>query len=243
MREPTLRRPVALMYIAALLVVACVGKGSAAGSTGGGAGAADSLAVLAEYGVTLALSGEYEAAERAFIGLLARSPGDARALNNLGNLHLLRGAPDLASAFYGRALEADSADAGIRLNRSVALMRAGKNDLALTQAGIAIRRAGGPESAASLLGLRQDEIESKASETEVDGTLSRSQIRALLEDAASAVPEAAQPAASADSSGSREEAGTGSGTETRDSGRRMWRSAGPRADDGTGIMLNLYWKR
>jgi tetratricopeptide (TPR) repeat protein len=222
--------------IAGSLAVACAGPGFAGEGTRDNGATPDTLAVLTEYGVTLALSGEYEDAERIFIDLLVHSPGDGRALNNLGNIHLLRGAPDLALAFYRRAQEADSTDIGIRLNRSIAFMRMGNTESALSEAALAIGEAGGLRSAAALLGLRYDEPESKASEPEADASLSKSQIRALLEEAAVAVPRAGEPDAPSDSTEVQD------GRETKDTRKRTWRSAGPRASDHVEIMLNLYWK-
>ena len=221
--------------VAGSLVLACAGLGFGAEGMGDDEGKPDNLAALAEYGVTLAFSGESEEAERIFIDLLVRSPGDGRALNNLGNLHLLRGAPDLALAFYGRALEADSTDGGIRLNRSIAFMRMGNTQSALSEAALAIGEAGGLKSAASPLGLRYDEPEFKASEPVVDGSLSKNQITALLEEAAAAVPHAGERDAPTDSTGVRGEA------DTLNAGKRTWRSAGPRAGDEAEVMLNLYW--
>jgi tetratricopeptide (TPR) repeat protein len=208
----------------------------AADGVGDEPGEPDRLDVMAEYGVTLALSGQYESAERVFIDLLERSAGDGRALNNLGNLHLLQGAPDLALAFYSRALEADSTDGGIRLNRSIAFMRMGNDEAALSEAALAIGTAGGIGSAASLLGLRYDEPESKASEPAVDGSLSKSQITALLEEAAEAVPVEGEGLAPADSTE------VGGGTAARGAAKQTWRSAGLRAGDEAEVVLNLYWK-
>lgn len=236
MGKPILVKLMTPVCIAGSLALACAGLCFATEGKGDDGGTPDGLAVLAEYGVTLALSGESEDAERAFIDLLVRAPGDGRALNNLGNLHLLRGAPDLALAFYSQALEADSSDGGIRLNRSIALMRMGKNESALTEAAFAVGEAGGLRNAASLLGLRYDDPESKASAPAVDGSLSRSQISALLEEAAVAVPRAREPDAPSDSAEVRY------GVEPADARKRTWRSAGPRAGDDLEVTLNLYWK-
>ena len=65
-----------------------------------------------EYGVTLAIGGEEARAESVFVTMLSHTRGDARALNNLGNLRLLRGETGVALAFYDRALRGDSLDAG-----------------------------------------------------------------------------------------------------------------------------------
>src|SRR5580765_1261525 len=78
-----------------------------------------------EYGVTLAMTGEEARAESLFITMLSHTRGDSRALNNLGNIRLLRGETSVALAFYERALRGDSLDAGIYLNRATALMLIG----------------------------------------------------------------------------------------------------------------------
>ena len=90
----------------------------------------ESLEAECDYGITLALSGNPARAESVFVSLLSHSPGDARALTNLGNLELMQGEPDVALVFYGRAAQIDTADAGIILNRAVALMILGDEDLA-----------------------------------------------------------------------------------------------------------------
>src|SRR5439155_1382297 len=77
---------------------------------------ANLLRAECEYGIALALAGADASAESAFVSLLSHAPGDARALNNLGNTHLLRGASHVAirrgtrgrrhRRFRGRLLEA-----------------------------------------------------------------------------------------------------------------------------------------
>ena len=219
------------------LAVAAVFSGAAvAADTDAGDGPHDSLALLTEYGVTLALSGDLAGAERAFVDLLVRSPGDARALNNLGNLHLLRGESGLALAFYERASEMDSADGGIRLNRSIAFMQRGDDESALREAALAIQEAGSLEGAASLLGLRSEEPIFKASESTTDPALTKSQLTALLKDAALAVPGNDESDVPADSTAVPAEA------EPQDTRKRTWRSAGLRASDEVEVILNLYWK-
>src|SRR5437773_1031935 len=106
-----------------------------------------------EFGVTLAMSGEEARAESLFITMLSHTRGDARALNNLGNLRLLRGETGVALAFYERALRGDSLDAGIHLNRATALMLLGdkvRSEQAFT---VGVKLAGGVDKAQALLGL------------------------------------------------------------------------------------------
>src|SRR5262245_61618575 len=83
-----------------------------------------------EYGGTLAVSGEEARAESLFITMLSHTRGDARALNNLGNIRLLRGETGVALAFYERALRGDSLDAGIHLNRATGLLLIGDKERA-----------------------------------------------------------------------------------------------------------------
>lgn len=106
-----------------------------------------------EYGITMALCGRSAAAESAFVSLLSHNPGDARALNNLGNVHLYRGEADVALVFYGFAMARDSADAGIVLNRSVALLALGRDAEAESLAARGVQASGGAGSAEDLLGM------------------------------------------------------------------------------------------
>src|SRR5439155_1897753 len=106
-----------------------------------------------DYGVMLGLEGKGAAAESVFTSLLSHSPGDSRALTNLGNLHLLRGDRDVALAFYDLAAAADSADAGIRLDRAVALYLMSQDTLARAAAAEAVAMAGGSKPATPPPGL------------------------------------------------------------------------------------------
>src|SRR5437867_5274750 len=103
-----------------------------------------------EYGVSLAISGEQARAESIFVSMLSHTRGDSRALNNLGNLRLLRGETGVALAFYDRALRGDSLDAGIHLNRATALMMIGDEVRASEAFAIGVRLAGGVERAPAL---------------------------------------------------------------------------------------------
>jgi len=48
----------------------------------------------------------------------SRHRHDARALNNLGNLSLMKREFAVALSYYDAALQGDSADAGVHLNRA-----------------------------------------------------------------------------------------------------------------------------
>ncbi|MGH7741941.1 MAG: hypothetical protein ACRENS_07960, partial [Candidatus Eiseniibacteriota bacterium] len=187
---------------------------------------------LCEYGITLALQGKSAAAESAFVTLLSRSPGDARALNNLGNLHLWRGQSALALEFYRAAAAADTADAGIILNGATALAMAGEDAEASRQAAVGVERAGGFESAAGLLGIPASSTSSAEDLGADRARLSREQALQMLRSAAHAVPaDSTHHGAAADSSRS---AGAKHGA--------TWRSAGARGADESGPPAVVYWK-
>ena len=184
-----------------------------------------------EYGVTLAISGEEARAESVFVTMLSHTRGDARALNNLGNLRLLRGETGVALAFYDRALKGDSLDPGIHLNRATALMMLGDQQRSQQAFAVGVKLAGGLEPAQALLGLppeSQQPAEKAAKKTAID----RDQLRAMLKKAAASVPK--DSLRIMDSSVSTGAAGTH---------KSAWRSAGARASDGSDTPLILYWKR
>jgi predicted Zn-dependent protease len=179
-------------------------------------------------GVTLAMSGEVTRAESVFVSMLSNTRGDTRALNNLGNLRLLRGELGVALAFYDRALRGDSLDAGIQLNRAIALMLMGDEARAQQAAGTGVRLAGGVDQAQALLGLRAEDAQGRASR---QAYVNRAEVRALLRKAAASVPSDTTHIGAPDSavSGTRK--------------APTWRSAGPRAADQSDAAVVLYWKR
>lgn len=191
--------------------------------------AADTMDSRGEYGVNLAIGGQPTRAESVFVSMLSHTRGDARALNNLGNLRLLRGESGVALAFYERALNADSADAGIYLNRATALMIIGDENRARQSFAIGLRLAGSLERAQALLGLPPEKqpTERAASKTVIDPE----QLRAMLHSAATTVP--------GDSVITRGRAAAGGAASRQTS---AWRSAGARGSDGSGTPQLLYWK-
>jgi tetratricopeptide (TPR) repeat protein len=230
---------------------------AAEGVSQGGAGTARDAAGadrLAEYGVTLAFKGDVARAESAFVTLLSIAPRDARALNNLGNLNLMQGESEMAMAFYARAEKSDTADAGIPLNRSVALMLSGNDTAANAEAARAVKMAGGLERAGSLLAVRSAQMaESKEAKTPSRTYLSKNEVMALLKGAKTAVPPgAAQPAQGAGAAGGGGAgkadslavgASAGSGAASAPAAKpKSWRSAGLRASDFSEIATSLYWK-
>lgn len=192
------------------------------------------LQLECEYGIALALEGKVTEAEAAFMSLLSHSPRDPRALNNLGNTHLLRGDLDVALAYYQRAQGADPQDAGIVLNRATAFLIHGDEDQAVDMAADGVRRAGSARNAAKLLGLA---LRDPADETArgADKTyLSREEVIALIQAAAAEV--------SQDTTLVKRKAPPAPGGKKR---RRVspWRAAGTRGSDGTDTSTVLYWKQ
>lgn len=182
-----------------------------------------------EYGVSLAIGGQEARAESVFVSMLSQTRGDSRALNNLGNIRLLRGEAGVALAFYDRALHADSLDAGIHLNRATALMIIGDEARARQSFEVGVRLAGGFERAEALLGLPPEKqpTDKAARKTAIDPE----QLRAMLQRAATAVPTDSVAAASRTTS-----------TDAAGKHPSAWRSAGARGSDGGGTPQLLYWK-
>jgi Flp pilus assembly protein TadD len=206
----------------------------AAGKASAQASVPDATSRLCEYGITLALTGDFTRAESVFMALLSRAPRDGRALNNLGNLHLWHDHPDVALEFYRAASEADSTDAGIVLNTAMALRLAGDEGSAMIEAEEGVRRAGGIRDAAALLGLpyeqRDDPLEKSSDRTRMN----REQALFLLRAASRAVPRdsTVHSPTHADSVGAA-------------SRRRVpsWRSAGARGSEQNDTTPVVYWKR
>ena len=225
--SPGIRRPLGPLAL-------CAGALVLAGASSYAAPAdpvrpADEYSKRCDYGITLAMSGRSAVAETAFVSLLSDQPGDVRALNNLGNLHFMRGEPDVAIAFYDWAVKADSTDAGIRLNRATCYLALGDQDRASREAETGVHLAGGLEAANRLVGLRpEDDAPAKAAEHSI---VSAGELRALLKAAAAAVP--------ADSSRRAGMAGEKGG---KGRPKATWRSGGTRAADDFSVNKLLYWK-
>jgi len=234
-----------------VLPALAVERAQPAGATqAGGAGGTDRLA---EYGITLAFRGDVARAESVFVTLLSIAPRDARALNNLGNLYLMKGESEVAMAFYSRAAKADTSDAGIPLNHSVALMLSGNDAAAKAEAVRAINMAGGLERAGSLLALRSEQMaESKQAKAPSRTYLSKSEVMALLKGAKTAVPPGATQVArgpggagggKADSLTAGPAGAPSIGAAAAPAAKpKSWRSAGLRASDFSEIATSLYWK-
>lgn len=184
-----------------------------------------------DLGVTLALSGDVAEAESVFVSLLSSDPAGTRALTNLGNIHLMKGELEVALAFYDMAFRGDPEDPGILLNRSVALMLLGEEDMARSQAKEGIDMAGGMKEASSMLGLKWTELDVDASKGAEETYVNKEEVEALLRAALQSVP---SDSAKVDTTA------TGEAKKKR---RMSWRAAGARAADGTQVGQVLYWKR
>jgi Flp pilus assembly protein TadD len=233
------RRWLMVCLVGAVLVPALglIGHDAAIGATGTAASPAGSaLKAECDLGITLAFSGDDARAESVFISLLSHSPRDARALTNLGNLHLIRGEPDLALAFYERAGKLDSLDAGVVLNQAVALLLLGKQDAAEARARRGTEMAGGVREASSLLGFRvsEQDAEARAADRAAEKPhIAKDEIAVLLNAARHNIP--------ADSSGT----GAKSQGQSKQPGQQApsLRSAGTRASGESVVADMIYWKR
>ena len=192
--------------------------------------AAEKVDSRADLGVSLAIGGSETSAESVFVSMLSHTRGDARALNNLGNLRLLRGEAGVALAFYDRALRADSADAGIHLNRATSLMLLGDQKRSEEAFATGVKLAGGLDRAMTLLNLPADNapVDRGAKKTAINPE----QLKSMLKRAAATVPK--DQIKVVDSEVTTNPASKTSST---------WRSAGARASDGTEAPMLLYWKR
>lgn len=184
-----------------------------------------------EYGVALAITGEEARAESLFITMLSHTKGDARALNNLGNIRLMKGETGVALAFYERALRGDSLDAGIHLNHATALMLLGDKERSEEAFALGVKLAGGVEQAQALLGI-PPEPQATGDRAAKKPVVDPEQIRAMLKKAASTIPDQKVKPAN-----------TGGDKTAANKNASAWRSAGPRASDGSETPQLLYWKR
>jgi tetratricopeptide (TPR) repeat protein len=219
-----------------LLVLILVVPSAAAASEGESEATGDT-ALRAEYGVTLALGGRMDEAERVFISVLSEDPENAATLNNLGNLHLARGDVDVALAFYRTAALADSTDAGIVLNRSIALMLLGDEAGAEAEAARGLEMAGGADAARIILGLPSGGQPDENAKAADQAFLTQEEIAALLDAVSSSVPSDTTASVSGDSLGAVSETAPEKVAQPK-----TWRSAGPRASGGSELSTMLYWK-
>jgi len=193
-----------------------------------------------EYGITMALSGKSAAAESAFVSLLSHSPGDARALNNLGNVHLYRGEADVALVFYGFAMAQDSSDAGILLNRSVALLALGRVAEAESVAARGVEASGGAGSAEDLLGMS----DARMGETSARGSEMSARVPLLRPGDGKSARVAVTQADVRRLLGARAATSTPSSrSDTTRSAESRPSPAGTRAASAADALPSVYWKR
>ena len=210
-----------------LLAVALLVAAVAAAETSG-----DSRCAL---GIMRALQGSLAPAESLFLGTLSMSPRNACALANLGNLSILRGQPELAVAFYDRAIGLDSLDAGLRLNRTIALALTGDEAGSRADAREAARLAGGADSARRILGLPPEPDSAEVHDARAGApspTLTKEEVRRLVR--ASLRPMSKSPSGAFSAPGKPAPAGRARGPS---------RSAAPRSEDVGEVGALLYWKR
>jgi tetratricopeptide (TPR) repeat protein len=183
-----------------------------------------------DFGVSLAIGGEEARAESVFVSMLSHTRGDARALNNLGNIRLLRGESGVALAFYDRAIRGDSLDAGIYLNRATALMLMGDTKRSDEAFQTGVKMAGGLDKATALLNLPPENapVDRGAKKTAINPE----QLRSMLKKAAASVPKDQIKVVDSE---------VASAPKTKQNS--AWRSAGARASDGSEAPMLLYWKR
>ena len=216
-----MKRVVLAGMIVALLAVA---------STALAADPAPAKSSNAEFGVSLAIGGNDTQAESVFVSMLSHTKGDARALNNLGNIRLLRGEAGVALAFYDRAIRGDASDAGIHLNRAAALMLMGDTKRSDEAFATGVKMAGGIDKATALLNLPPENapVDKGAKKTAINPE----QLRSMLKKAAASVPKDQIKTVPAENA-------TASNTKNNSA----WRAAGARSSDGSEASTLLYWKR
>ncbi len=202
----------------ALLLAALFAANAAAQGT---ATTDDRVKLRSQLGIIYAQNGQVEDAKKEFVRLLEEPTGRAAALTNLGNLAVLDGKVDVALENYNQAAALDTVDAGILLNLGLAHKQAGHDDEAARVFQNALVKAGGPEKAAELLGVRMDADTAKGKVSK----LSNEEIKAMLAKARTRVPDAtAKPAT------------------TTEKTQVVSRPGGARAANVSVGATSLYWK-
>lgn len=110
------------------------------------------------YAVALSNQGKLELAEKEYIALLTREPGNFDALNNLGNIYLKRNALQRAVEYFGRAADAGHQEpfhlARAYVNTGVAARQLEQSDLELSSLEKAVQIAPNMSLALRALGVR-----------------------------------------------------------------------------------------
>ncbi|HXL15562.1 MAG TPA: tetratricopeptide repeat protein, partial [Methylomirabilota bacterium] len=129
-------------------------------------------------------AGKMDEARHALDQALAKEPGSAAVLNNLGNVEAAQGELAKAADRYSQALATDKSDSGVWLNLGLARYAAGDSvgsDEALARG---VELSGGYEAACAILGLPVGETSTR------EGTkkMSAEEARELLKQALRKVP-------------------------------------------------------
>jgi tetratricopeptide (TPR) repeat protein len=172
-----------------------------------------------------ALEGKLVEARAEWARLLAADPADATALNNLGNVQLLEGRADSASATYDRALALER-DPGTLLNQGLARWAQGDEAGADKSFNAALALLPDPGDAERLLGLP----EPAGGQASPPRRLTSEEIRQRLRQAAGRVPKMDAQAES------------GSPVEPGRPTKVVSKVSGSRAADPANATRVLYWK-
>jgi tetratricopeptide (TPR) repeat protein len=177
-----------------LLFALCAVMFAAGSASGDGGGTADKVKLRAQLGIIYAQNAQYDEARKEFVTLLEEPTGRAAALTNIGNLAVLEGKVDVGLENYTQAVALDTLDAGILLDLGLALKMAGRDEEAMNAFSKALKKSGGEDQAAYLLGVKTDSDTSKGKVTK----LSNEEIKAMLAKARTRVPEATNASTSKD---------------------------------------------
>jgi tetratricopeptide (TPR) repeat protein len=189
-------------------------------------------ALRMEYGITLALTGDLGRAEAVFSSMLEPGEREAAAWCNLGNIHLVRGEPDVARDLYDRSIALAPEAWGVVLNRALAKMLLGDAPGAREDASRAAKGCGGGEEALALLGIEARTAPAPAAEGESAALLTEEDVRALLASALTEVP--------ADTTGAR--ASPAASSSDQEAPLTTWRPAGTRSAGDEDLARILHWQ-
>jgi len=229
-----------LTRVLLIILLACGPRAAAADDTHNradfrtGKAAPDSAALAreCEYGIAMAFHGDSTRAEQAFLAVLSHAKGDARALNNLGNLLFASGDAELARSYYDLAAKSDGLDAGIALNRAIASWFLGDDEQANRDRDRAAQVAGSEDSLLAMIDLPRNPASTLPPGAAIRAVrrgirLNEAELRQFLLRASIRIPLAMAAGDSA----------------KRKPGPVKSRMAGSRAGIGLDLMETLYWKR
>ena len=143
-------------------------------------------------GQFMAKSNDITSALDVFTRLQKLAPGDARVMNNLGNVHCLLSNDSAALIWYKKAVQTDSINGAIRINQGLCHFTRGDETTASDLIRKGIMLTGGMEKTAILLGFDMNELpgtEKGAEKTATKTVLSRKKIKALMQQSLDKVPD------------------------------------------------------